>query len=383
MNTTPLKSRAYYFTAAMLATIAICPLLAIYLSIGIISDNTMEKLIINWIFPVITLILAIGVPSYLTVVSAKNNKQDELEYYAVTILCYVIGYIMLFYGADKLIDKQFVVFYKGLDTKLSDVDSYTLTWFFYGRSNVQVFIMGLLETLPALLLLFRKTRFIGAVTMLPVILNVLVTNIFNRISPFTLSVTFLLSIFNLFIIYSYKNEIKELIRKINNSWSPGPNPRRRVIRTSIKILFWGYAVLLLGLKSYSYFKNGDKRLYGNGAYELTALKVNNRDINLDSVPKTWFRKIYKERDSRYTSIINGKGDEQNADILFYPKHDSIKIAPVRYTKFDNTEEDQNILFKGNYELTSNNELLLKGKQNSNSIEATYKKIPFKDYNWWW
>jgi hypothetical protein len=366
-----------------LATIAVCPLLAIYLSVGIISDNTMEKLIINWFFPVIVLIIAIVLPIYLTIISAKNNKQDKLEHYAVTILCYVIGYIMLFYGADKLIDKQFVVFYKGLDTKLSDVDSYTLTWFFYGRSNVQVFIMGLLETLPALLLLFRKTRFIGAVSMLPVILNVLVTNVFNRISPFTLLVTFLLSIFNLFIIYSYKNEIKELIQKINTSWSPSPNTRWRTINNSLKILFWGYTILLLGLKSYSYFKNGDKRLYGNGAYELTTLKINNKAINLDSIPETWFRKIYKERDSRYTSIINGKGDEQRADILFYPKHDSIKIAPVHYTQLDNTEEDRNILFKGSYQLTSNNELLLNGKQSNNIIEAAYKKIPFKDYNWWW
>jgi len=131
MNTTPLKSKAYYFTAALLATIAVCPLLTIYLFEGIISDNTMEKLIINWFFPMFILILAIAVPSYLTIVSVKNNKQDKLEHYAVTILCYVIGYIMLFYGADKLIDKQFVVFYKGLDTKLSDVDSYTFTWFLW------------------------------------------------------------------------------------------------------------------------------------------------------------------------------------------------------------------------------------------------------------
>jgi hypothetical protein len=384
MNTSPLKSKAYYFTAALLATIAVCPLLAIYLSVGIISDNTMEKLIVNWFFPVIVLILAIAVPSYLTIASAKKNKQDKLEHYAVTILCYVIGYIMLFYGADKLIDKQFVVFYKGLDTKLSDVDSYTLTWFFYGRSNVQVFIMGLLETLPALLLLFRKTRFIGAVAMLPVILNVLVTNIFNRISPFTLSVTFLLSIFNLFIIYSYKNEIRELIRKINISRNfETPNPRWRKIRTSLKILFWGYTILLLGVKISSYYRSRGNLLYGNGAYELTALKINNKPINLDSIPETWFRKIYKERDGRYTSIINGKGDEQRADILFYPKRDSIKIAPVHYTQLDNTEEDTSTLFKGSFQLTATNELLLKGKQNNNVVEATYKKLPFKDYNWWW
>jgi len=213
MNTTPLKSKGYYYTAALLTTIAVCPLLTIYLSVFFISDSTLEELLTNPIFGFFVLFVILVVPLLLVYLSGRKNNLDKLEYYLIVILCYIIGYIMLFYGVDKLINKQFVVFYKGLDTKLSDVDSYTLTWYYFGRSNVQVFIMGLLETIPALLLLFRRTRFIGAVTMLPVVANVLVTNIFNRISPFTLFAISLLTIFNVFVIYSYKNEIKELLQK--------------------------------------------------------------------------------------------------------------------------------------------------------------------------
>ncbi len=383
MNTTPLKSKAYYFMAVLLATIAVYPLLFIYLSIVFINDHTLEMIITNGIFLVSILLLMIAIPSFVTFFSTRRNSQEKVEYYAVAILCYVIGYIMLFYGTDKLINKQFVVFYKGLDTRLNDIDSYTLTWYYYGRSNTQVFIMGFLETLPALLLLFRRTRFIGSIIMLPVIANVLVTNIFNRISPFTLFAITLLTIFNLFIIYSYKNEIKELVKKINTIRTHGAkNSRWRIPIIACKILFWGFIVVILGMKTKSYLRNEDNFLYGNGAYQLTGLKINDKQINLDSVPARWYKKIYKEKDKRYNTIIDGKDTEQRADIVINPKHDSVKIATIHYTQYDNTEENPNTLFRGSFQL-SGSQLILKGKQDGNNMEAIYKKLPFKDYNWWW
>lgn len=381
MNTNPLKSKAYYFTAALLATIAVFPLLTIYLSVVFISDSAMEAMILNPVSGFLLLLILLVVPFALTRFSAKKNNLDRLEYYTIAVLCYVIGYIMLFYGTDKLINKQFVVFYKGLDTKLSDVDSYTLTWYYFGRSNVQVLIMGLLETIPALLLLFRRTRFIGAVTMLPVVANVLVTNVFNRISPFTLFAISLLTIFNLFVIYSYKSEIKELIEKISSTRKLAAGRWRNPIKV-MKIIFWSFTIIVLGLKTLSYMRNRDMFLYGNGAYQLTDLRINNKKINLDSIPGNWYKKIYKEKDRRYSAVINGDGDEERADIVFYAQHDSIKIAPVRYTKYDNTEEDSTVLFKGAFQLTGNS-LKVAGKQHGNIVEAIYKKLPFKDYNWWW
>lgn len=381
MNTNPLKSKAYYFIAALLATIAVFPLLAIYLSVVFISDSAMEAMILNPVFGFFLLLILLVVPFALTRFSVKKNNLDKLEYHTIAVLCYVIGYIMLFYGTDKLINKQFVVFYKGLDTKLSDVDSYTLTWYYFGRSNMQVLIMGLLETIPALLLLFRRTRFIGAVIMLPVVANVLVTNVFNRISPFTLFAISLLTIFNLFVIYSYKNEIKELLQKINTTRQSVAGRWRIPIKV-MKITFWCFTIIILGLKTLSYVRHRDMFLYGNGAYQLADLKINNKKINVDSIPENWYEKIYKEKDRRYTTIINGKGDEQRADIVFNPHHDSIKIAPLHYTKYDNTEEDSATLFKGAFQLTGNI-LRLQGNQHGNKVEAVYKKLPFKDYNWWW
>lgn len=381
MDEFPIKSKAYYFTATLLATIAVYPLLTIYLSIFFISDNKMEELIMNPIFGFSILFFMVAAPSFLTYRSKKHNTQRRLEYYTITILCYVIGYIMLFYGADKLVNKQFVVFYKGLDTKLNDVDSYTLTWYYYGRSNVQVFIMGLLEVIPSLLLLFRKTRFVGAITMLPVVMNVLVTNIFNRISPFTLFAISLLTIFNLFIIYSYKNEIRELIRKINSTRNPSEKTKRSIIL--FKIVFWGFILITGGLKTASYFKSRSAFLYGNGAYALTALKIDGKPVSLDSVPATWYKKIYKEKDRRFTTIVNGKDSTEGANVIFYPAHDSIRIAATHYADYDYIKENANTVFKGSYQLTDNHQLLLKGKQNNSLIEAVYRKLPFKDYNWWW
>jgi hypothetical protein len=384
MTTNISKSKLYYFTGATLSTIAVCPLLIIYLLATFISDPEMIAIVTNPIFGIFVLLLILALPATLSFLSVKKNKEELLEYYTIAILCYVVGYIMLFYGSQKLINKQFVVFYKGLDTKLSDVDSYTLTWYYYGRSNIQVFIMGLLEVLPSVLLLFRKTRFVGSIIMLPVILNVLVTNVFNRISPFTLFSVSLLTIFNIFIIYSYKNEIKELLRKINDTriLKTG-NSSWRISIVMMKVVFWGFIIYSLGGSILNYKRNRERYYYGVGAYELTDLKINERHINLDSTPTTWYKKIYKESDVRYTQVITGKNIPEPANVIFNTGHDSLKIAFVHWGDNDNRVEDSAAVFNGTYQFNAQNELVVAGKQTGNKIEARYKKLPFKDYRWIW
>jgi hypothetical protein len=244
--------------------------------------------------------------------------------------------------------------------------------------------MGLLEVLPALLLLFRKTRFVGSVIMFPVVLNVLVTNVFNRISPFTLFSVSLLTIFNIFIIYSYKNEIRELIRKINSSPIPvSINSSWRRSITAMKVLLFGFIVYSIGSSAINYLHIKDKAYFGTGAYQLTGLKINDKPIKPDSIPATWFKKIYKESDLRFTKVVNGNDKEESANVLFNKNKDSIKIAFVHWGDNDNRMEDSNSVFKGVYKFKADTELVINGNQNGNYIVANYRKLPFKDYRWWW
>jgi hypothetical protein len=90
-----MKSKAYYFIAALLATIAVCPLLTIYLSINFISDQRLIAIVTNPIFGIFLLILVVAAPSLLVYFSGRKIRRISwsimlLPYYVMwlDISCY-------------------------------------------------------------------------------------------------------------------------------------------------------------------------------------------------------------------------------------------------------------------------------------------------------
>ena len=61
---------------------------------------------------------------------------------------------------------------------IASLSGYELTWYYYGYSYTYAFILGSVQIAGATLLLFRKTTFLGATLILPVIANILLIDIF-------------------------------------------------------------------------------------------------------------------------------------------------------------------------------------------------------------
>ena len=102
--------------------------------------------------------------------------RDKATYKA--IFGYLLGLSMFPYGLTKLFRTQFVVLpFQEWSEPLKDISGTTLTWAFLGYSKWFTILLGVLELLPAILLLFRKTRLLGAILLLPVVLNVFLINI--------------------------------------------------------------------------------------------------------------------------------------------------------------------------------------------------------------
>ncbi len=95
------------------------------------------------------------------------------------------GYVFLFlnvYGWAKLFGGQFytsdnipeVV----MQTTIAEVSNFDLAWSFMGRSYGYLLFIGLSEIIGAWLLLFNKTKLLGASMLLVILLNVIVFDIF-------------------------------------------------------------------------------------------------------------------------------------------------------------------------------------------------------------
>jgi hypothetical protein len=90
---------------------------------------------------------------------------------------YVLSLWMLPYAISKILQVQFRFDPATLEQlSASKLTGKQLTWLFLGHSNWFEILLGFLELIPAVLLVFRRTTLLGAVLMLPMTLNVMLIN---------------------------------------------------------------------------------------------------------------------------------------------------------------------------------------------------------------
>jgi hypothetical protein len=93
------------------------------------------------------------------------------------VIRYILGIWMITYAVVKILRVQFVIIpFSMWQQPLESLTGRTIAWAFLGYSPWFQMLLGFLEFIPALLLLFRRTTLLGGILLLPVTLNVLLIN---------------------------------------------------------------------------------------------------------------------------------------------------------------------------------------------------------------
>lgn len=92
-----------------------------------------------------------------------------------------VWFILCAYGLGKIIGGQFHRRGKlpeevAIQT-LDNATAYDLAWTFMGYSQVYITFVGMSQIVGAFLLLFNKTKFLGIIILVPVLLNIIVFDI--------------------------------------------------------------------------------------------------------------------------------------------------------------------------------------------------------------
>jgi hypothetical protein len=93
-------------------------------------------------------------------------------------LRYISAFLLMGYGASKLAHLQFHLNHTLATRPVNSLTGYELTWFYYGYSRIYSIILGMTQVSGGALLLFRRTALLGALAMLPVIVNILLIDLF-------------------------------------------------------------------------------------------------------------------------------------------------------------------------------------------------------------
>ncbi len=168
-----------------------------------------------------------------------NKSNYKVSFELVLRQCVFI--ILNIYALSKLLGGQFYM--NGnlptevANTTLSEASGFSLAWTFMGHSYIYIFFVGVFQLLGAWFLLWNKTKLIGVLILLPIMVNIIVFDIiFLDVYP-ALANAIIVLLMLLLILFFNKELVKDTVIKLTNFQSKTSVPiRQRLITFGITIL---------------------------------------------------------------------------------------------------------------------------------------------------
>lgn len=201
----------------------------------------------TFIAALLLLIIAITTAGVWTIID-KGKKFPSFYKYMHAFARYYLGFVLLLYGLEKITFNQFGIQPSALAESMGNNDSWHMFRAFMGISKSYKFFSGLIELIPGLLLLFRRTSTLGSLIAFPVFINVLMLNIGYDI--WLKLLIFHLILFSIFILIpDLKKMVQIFILKQNTSLTSVPslieNKNLKWLQYTLKFSLIGIVVYML------------------------------------------------------------------------------------------------------------------------------------------
>ena len=121
----------------------------------------------------------------------------------------VVSISMMMYGIGKIMQFPMTT---DITKKVSDLSGQELMWAFYGYSKSFQIILGILETIGGVLLLFRKTRLLATILLTTIIVNVILQDIIYNVNQGALIAAIIYQILIICILIINKNRVLLILK---------------------------------------------------------------------------------------------------------------------------------------------------------------------------
>ncbi len=343
----------------------------------IISDST------GLYIHVFHLLLISTMGSIVWAFVVRRVNYAKLSYWFSVGVAYYLSVQLFIYGLNKMFKWQFYLPEPNtLFTTLGNTHLDILFWSTMGASYPYTVFSGIVEILPACLLVFKRTRLLGAITALGVMINVVLINfsfdisvkvfsLFLLLLSFILTLPFLKKLIQLFI---YQETVNLKL------WQPtySTNNKKKgylFLKTSVLILIL-FEVFSPYYSGANYNDDTQERPLLHGAYTTTLFVKNNDTIQPLLPHNTYIKRVFVHRRNYF--IIQTMDDKMVDYKITYAKGN--KLVLNNYRTNDNSELV--------YSYYADSTMVLKGIINNNFVELTVKKINLrqlpllqKEFNW--
>lgn len=345
------------------------------------SGDTTYDYVLLLFFALLSIVIAI----VWTLLDKKKKNLIKLNYWFITLLRFFLGYNMMSYGWQKVIPMQFQEpsFYRLLQP-LGDMSPMGLAWTFMGFSPAYTIFSGILEVVGGILVLYYRTRYLGALILVAVMTNVMAINYFYDV-PVKIFSTQLC--FIAIIIASPK--IKQLIYVlldlrptiIQTHFTPFYKSKQKKMTTIGTWVFMLFIIFYPLIDTFQYLDeygpNAPKPpLYG--LYEVTSFNANGQEVVptiKDTVAWRYVSMEWKGSTQFYRTDMSRFGYRSEVDTV------SQKITLTHF-------EDSTEVYTIKYTPTTDSTMRFQGIHKNDTIDCMAKILTKKDfrltsrgYNW--
>ncbi|MES2410629.1 MAG: hypothetical protein V4535_04205 [Bacteroidota bacterium] len=291
-----------------------------------------------------------------------SNDNKVIIYYCIALCRYLLAAIIMFYGFSKLMVDQLSMSYYWYGDELGKLSGLQLTWSFFGYSKIYSSIIAIAQILAGSLLMFRRTTLLGALFLLPILVNITLID-YNYDIPAKDIITVLL----LMTIFIISLSLKPLLSFFIGHKTVDGSTIVSNYATNAKKPKLLKPLLVIGMLLFAFLTNFNQMKTDNnspfeGAWEATSVKNYS-----DSIPEKNEKLTLRLFVSGNTATV--KKTYQYED--FSLSYDSPKKNFISLQKASDSLHLKDI--SGSYKLIGNDKLLFTGKDGQDSIRWILKK----------
>lgn len=211
------------------------------------------------------------------------------------LLRYGIALDLCLIGWQKIFHLQFITPIGKLDNPFSSFSLTDHMWAFFGLSYSFIVVIGLTQIIGSVLLLFSRTRLVGVFILIPVLLNIILIDIFYEVAPGPLAQAIILFSGVMYFLLLEYDRLETFFLKSKKELPAiqfKSHALKNLLRVSVVIVPLVVILTNKRLAPYVY----SKTQLPTGRYEVKQLSINDKNTDVRDCRDSVVTMVYIEHD---------------------------------------------------------------------------------------
>lgn len=276
------------------------------------------------------------------------------------MILYLLAFDLYSFGWQKICKLQMAVVLGMLDMPFNSLDGETLTWAYFRRSYPFTVAIAIAQISGSVLLLFRRTRLLGLIVIFPIMVNIILIDIFYHLHTWVLIHALVLTSGLLFLLVQYLPGLISFFFR-----SPDTLPLN-----AGKRLQWllGALVVTIPLLLLATYRYPDLHPELTGKYKVEQLRINGEPMQVKRQTDSLLTNVYMDWQDDFVLEFNHYNNRYIGTYHFDERSGHIQVQ-WRYPAGFKTQ------FEGTLERAGNKNFRFTGVLGTDSLQMQLLFVP--------